>query len=89
MKDSDTPASPLGRARGLCHPQVQRAKKPSARVAASAALRTVARANVIAWREHLDTRKLAPASIRRKLTALSSMFDSLWLLKTPKALAKL
>lgn len=40
-------------------------------------LRTVTRAHVIAWRKHLETRKLSPASIRRKLSALSSLFDYL------------
>ncbi len=41
------------------------------------ALRSVARAHVIAWRKSLEARKLAPASIRRKLSALSSLFDYL------------
>jgi len=40
-------------------------------------LRTVARAHVIAWRKHLEGRALLPASIRRKLSALSSLFDYL------------
>jgi site-specific recombinase XerD len=40
-------------------------------------LRTVARAHVIAWRKHLESRKLKPASIRRKLSAVSSLFDYL------------
>jgi integrase/recombinase XerD len=40
-------------------------------------LRTVARAHVIAWRKHLEARALSPASIRRKLSALSSLFDYL------------
>ena len=40
-------------------------------------LRTVARAHVIAWRQELENRHLAPASIRRKLSALSSLFDYL------------
>jgi integrase/recombinase XerD len=42
-----------------------------------AALRTVVRAHVIAWRKDMDARQLAPASIRRKLSALSSLFDYL------------
>src|SRR5260221_213657 len=42
-----------------------------------AELRTVARAHVIAWRKHLESRELAPSSIRRKLSALSSLFDYL------------
>jgi integrase/recombinase XerD len=40
-------------------------------------LRTVTRAHVIAWRKELETRELAPASIRRKLAALSSLFGYL------------
>jgi len=43
----------------------------------SSGLRTVARSHVIAWRKSLETRKLTPASIRRKLAALSSLFDYL------------
>src|SRR3984957_8604906 len=41
------------------------------------ALRTVARSHVIAWREDMEHRNLAPTSIRRKLSALSSLFDYL------------
>jgi site-specific recombinase XerD len=40
-------------------------------------LRTVSRAHVIAWRKSLEAKKLRPASIRRKLSALSSLFDYL------------
>ena len=40
-------------------------------------LRTVARAHVIAWRKDMEARALSPASIRRKLSALSSLFDYL------------
>lgn len=40
-------------------------------------LRTVTRAHVIAWLKHLELRKLEPSSIRRKLSALSSLFDYL------------
>jgi site-specific recombinase XerD len=43
----------------------------------SAGLRTVARSHVIAWRKHLESRKLSDATIRRKLSALSSLFDYL------------
>jgi integrase/recombinase XerD len=32
---------------------------------------------VIAWRKHLESRELEPCSIRRKLSALSSLFDYL------------
>src|SRR6204780_4571750 len=42
-----------------------------------AGLRTVARSHVIAWRKHLESRNLTSASIRRKLSALSSLFDYL------------
>jgi integrase/recombinase XerD len=40
-------------------------------------LRTVDRSHVIAWRKNMDVRQLAPASIQRKLSALSSLFDYL------------
>lgn len=40
-------------------------------------LRSVTRAHVIAWRKDLETRSLAPSSIRRKLSALSALFDYL------------
>jgi site-specific recombinase XerD len=39
--------------------------------------RSVARAHVIAWRKMLEKRKLAPASVRRKLSALSDLYDYL------------
>lgn len=39
--------------------------------------RTVTRAHVIAWRETLEGRELLPPTIRRKLSALSSLFDYL------------
>lgn len=41
------------------------------------AVRTVSRAHVIAWRKDMEARSLAPTSIRRKLSALSSLFDYL------------
>jgi len=44
---------------------------------ASAELRAVTRVHVIAWRKHLESRELEPSSIRRKLSALSSLFDYL------------
>jgi integrase/recombinase XerD len=43
----------------------------------TAALRTVARAHVIAWRKSMEQRSLSHATIRRKLSALSSLFDYL------------
>jgi len=44
---------------------------------ASAELRTITRAHVIAWRENMEGRGLEPTTIRRKLSALSSLFDYL------------
>ena len=41
------------------------------------AFRTVTRAHVIAWRKALESRNLTPSSIRRKLSALSSLYDYL------------
>jgi site-specific recombinase XerD len=43
----------------------------------SSELRTVARAHVIAWRKDLESRNLSAASVRRKLSSLSSLFDYL------------
>ena len=43
----------------------------------SAELRSVNRAHVIAWREQLEARELSAPTIRRKLSALSSLFDYL------------
>ncbi|MGE3424835.1 MAG: tyrosine-type recombinase/integrase [Dehalococcoidia bacterium] len=40
-------------------------------------LRLVTRAHVIAWREQLEAQALAAASIRRKLSAVASLFDYL------------
>jgi len=40
-------------------------------------IRTVTRAHVIAWRKDMEIRSLSPASVRRKLSALSSLFDYL------------
>jgi site-specific recombinase XerD len=42
-----------------------------------AELRTITRAHVIAWRKDMESRQLADSSIRRKLSALSSLFDYL------------
>jgi site-specific recombinase XerD len=38
-------------------------------------LRTVTRAHIIAWRKDMEARSLSPATIRRKLSAISSLFD--------------
>ncbi len=43
----------------------------------AAEFRTVTRAHIIAWRKELEHQALAPASIRRKLAALSDLFDHL------------
>jgi integrase/recombinase XerD len=40
-------------------------------------LRLIGRAHVIAWRKDLDARELAHASVRRKMSALSSLYDYL------------
>ena len=40
-------------------------------------LRLITRAHVIQWRKSLEARSLSAASIRRKLSALSAMFDHL------------
>jgi site-specific recombinase XerD len=40
-------------------------------------LRLITRAHVIAWRKDLDARKLAAGSIRRKMSALSSLYEFL------------
>lgn len=42
-----------------------------------AELRTIARAHIIDWRKDMERRKLEPSTIRRKLSALSSLFDYL------------
>jgi integrase/recombinase XerD len=39
--------------------------------------RTVTRTHVIAWRDDLERRQAAPATLRRKLSTLSSLFDAL------------
>ena len=39
--------------------------------------RVVTRAHVIAWRKTLEERELSPSTIRRKLSALSSLFEHL------------
>lgn len=41
------------------------------------AFRQVSRAHILAWRRELEQRALAGATIRRKLSALSSLFDAL------------
>ena len=43
--------------------------------------RIVTRAHVIAWRDNLKHRELSPATIRRKLSAIGSLFDYLLRLK--------
>jgi len=40
-------------------------------------MRLVTRAHVISWRKRMESRNLAPSSVRRKLSAISSLFDYL------------
>src|SRR6202011_3028762 len=47
------------------------------RLRSFAELRGISRAHVIAWRKNLESRHLSPATIRRKLSALSALFDYL------------
>ena len=71
----------------LTNPQTRRAYQSDVREFAAFTglnqpreLRTVTRAHVIAWRKHLEMRtdpELSPATIRRKLSALSALFDYL------------
>lgn len=42
-----------------------------------AEFRLITRSHVIAWRKHLETRRLSAATIRRKLSALSDLFAHL------------
>jgi integrase/recombinase XerD len=46
-------------------------------IAQPAAFRSVARPHIIAWRKSLECRRLEPASIRRKLSALSALYNNL------------
>jgi integrase/recombinase XerD len=48
-----------------------------ARLKRPAELRTIARAHVIAWRKTMEARELADATIGRKLSAISSLFEYL------------
>ena len=43
----------------------------------AAEIRTIARAHVIAWRKDMESRHLPASTVRRKLSALSSLFDYL------------
>src|SRR5688572_14377947 len=43
-------------------------------ISTPAEFRMVTRAHVIAWRSHLKQRRSSPATIRRKLAALSSFY---------------
>lgn len=46
-------------------------------ISAPGKLRLVTRAHILAWRADLERRQLAGSSVRRKLAALSSLFESL------------
>jgi len=68
----------------ITNPKTQRAYKNDVRefIAYSGLhgydeLRSIVRSHVIAWRKNMEARKLKPTSIRRKLSALSSLFDYL------------
>lgn len=68
----------------LDNPQTRRAYDADLRefmvfagIAAPAQLRDVTRGHVLAWRRDLERRALAGSTIRRKLAALSSLFDFL------------
>lgn len=81
LKDVPPEAEWLG---NIHNPKTKRAYKADvaeffafAGLKSSAELRNVTRAHVIAWRKALVARKLADTSIRRKLSALSSLFDYL------------
>src|ERR1700730_9056369 len=40
-------------------------------------LRSIVRSHIIGWRKDMERRDLSPSTIRRKLSALSSLFDYL------------
>jgi site-specific recombinase XerD len=68
----------------LDYPRTRRAYERDVRdfmgfigIGAPAEFRTVTRAHLIAWRKDLEHRVLARATIRRKLSALSSLFQYL------------
>lgn len=46
-------------------------------ISAPGELRLVTRAHVLAWRKDLERRELSGSTIRRKLSALSSLFEYL------------
>jgi integrase/recombinase XerD len=46
-------------------------------IEAPSELRLVTRAHVIAWRNNLEAQELAPATIRRRVSAVSSLYDYL------------
>ncbi len=46
-------------------------------VVASSDFRLVKRSHLIAWRQQLESRNLEPATVRRKLSAVASLFDFL------------
>lgn len=68
----------------LTNPNTRRAYRNDVRqfmafvgIEQSSEFRIVTRSHVIAWRKTLDAQKLSPASIRRKLSALSDLFQFL------------
>jgi integrase/recombinase XerD len=69
----------------ITNPKTRRAYRSTFRSSApSPAWLGLARAHVIAWRKDLEVRGLSPASIRGKLSALSSLFDYLRERKTSR-----
>ena len=70
--------------RNLTNDKTQRAYREDVRefiafsgLSSYAELRTIGRPHIIAWRQDMRSRKLSRATIRRKLSALSSLFDYL------------
>jgi len=68
----------------LRSPQTRRAYENDVRgfmrfvgISAAGEFRSVTRAHVLAWRRELELQQLAPATLRRKLAALSSLFEYL------------
>jgi integrase/recombinase XerD len=61
----------------IANAKTRRAYKEDVREFDYLGLRSVARAHVIGWRKDMEKRGLSPATRRRKLSALASLFDYL------------
>ena len=66
------------------NPQTRRAYRNDLRefmafvgISAAGEFRVVTRSHIIAWRKDLEGRQLAGSTVRRKLAALSSLFEFL------------